>query len=263
MDQLPSSKWSYSGRSVRPPVKRHANLYTALQQPVSKLISWCQSLWHDLTERLKNTHLQESRVNNKYIPLRDVRVGQVRIMEKPLPPLPMSRDFGFMPQAPPPLAQRQYLVHRPASLKLKPRPLTWSEDQINNLQEENRKLRSQIICQKRTDADNDHMISMLRQCNCQLNKELSRQNEALMRLANMAVAIRTSTYLAFNRPPSESSASLDHGTIDEIIQIYSELWPVSRDSDSIQSSGSTYTQLQGPEPIRHAHNPRTHNFSST
>ncbi|KAM5357286.1 hypothetical protein ACJZ2D_016423 [Fusarium nematophilum] len=263
MDRLPSSSWSYtSGRATRPPDKGHTILYTTLQEPVSKLIAWCHSLWRDLTQRLKNIHLQEERFNNKHIPLRDVRYGQVRIMEKPLPVLPLSAEPGFMPRAPPPLAQRQYLVNRPASLRLKPRPLTWSEDQINHLQEENRKLRSQIISQKRVDADKDHIISMLRQLNSQVNQDLRRQNEALARLADMAVAIRSSGHLPFNRPPSESPASPDHGTLDEVIQIYSDLRPDARHSDAIQSSGSTYTQDQVMGPTRHAHNSKAYNLAS-
>lgn len=241
MNQLPLSTWSYtSGRATRPPDKWHASFHTTLRGPISNLISWCQSLWRDFTQKLRSIGVQESKFRNRPVPTRVVRAGQPQIIGKPLPMPPVSTEQRFMPRAPPPLAQRQYLNH-PASPKVRSRPLTWSEDQINNLQEENQKLRSQIISQKRVDADKDHIISMLRQLNSQANRELNRQNEALARLADMAVAIRSCKDLPYTGLPSERSTSLDHGALDEVIQIYSNLQPETRPKDAIHSTGSTYT----------------------
>lgn len=263
MDQLPLSTWSYtSGRASRPPGKWHASFHTTLQGPISSLASWCQSLWRDITQRLRSISGQESKFHNRPVPIRVVRAGQPQSMEKPLPMAPASAELGFMPRAPPPLAQRQYHNH-PASPKVRSRPLTWSEVQINNLQEENRKLRSQIISQKRVDADKDHIISMLRQHNSRANRELNRQNEALTRLADMAVAIRSCKDLPHTGLPSERSTSLDHGALDEVIRIYSNLQPGDWQSDTIQSLGSTYTQHQESMPDHRAHNPRGNHLTLT
>lgn len=211
--------------------------------------------------RLRASTFQRSDVPQKPLSIRIVRGGQPDIVEKPLPLPPTSAELGFLPQAPPPLAQRQYL-DQPAQ-KPRLRPLTWSETQINNLQEENRKLRSEIISQKRVEADKSHIITMLRQLNSQANRQLQRQNEALAQLANMAVTIQSRNEVPYIRPPSRQAPSLDHGALDEVIQIYSNLQPGDWQSDTVQSLGSIYTQQQKYIPDDPAHNPHGHHLTTT
>ena len=262
MDQLPLSSWSYtSGQVTQRPTKSQTSFHGSLKEAIFALTSWCRSLWCDLMLRFRASTLQRSDARQKPLSIRIVRGGQPDIMEKPLPLPPTSSELGFLPQAPPPLAQRQYLDH-PAR-KVRPRPVTWSETQINNLQEENRKLRSEIISQKRVDADKDHIISMLRQPNSRANRELNRQNEALAQLANMAVAIQSRNEVRYIRRPSGKTPSLDHGALDEVIQIYSNLQPGDWQSDTVQSLGSIYTQHQKHMPDDHAHNPRGHHLTPT
>ena len=254
MDQLHSSSWSYTtGRATRPPDERLATLYVTLLESVSKIVSWCERLWRGLGHSLSNINLRESRFKNDHPSFKGVRIGQVRVMERPHRVSSLSAELMYStPRAPPPLAERQYLEDHPSSPRMNPRRITWSEDQINRLQEENRTLRSQIISQKRVVADKNHTIGLLRQQNTKINKELSRQNEALTQLANMAVAIQGPGNLPVHDTPSDSSASLDHRTIDEVIQVYRDLLPDARDADTIQSSGSTYSySTYGAYPQSH------------
>jgi hypothetical protein len=262
MDQIPLSSWSYtSGQATQLPNKSQTDFHGSLKEVIFAIASWCRSLWCDLMLRMKVSTFQRSDLRQKPLSIRFVRGGQPDIMEKALPLPPASAELGSWPQAPLPLAQRQYLDH--SARKLRVRPLTWSETQINNLQEENRKLRNEIISQKRVESDKNHAISMLRQLNSRANRELNRQNEALAQLANMAVAIQSHHEVPHPQRLSTRSPSLDHGALDEVIQIYSNLQPGDWQSDTVQSHGSIYTQHQRHMPDDRAHNRRGHHLKPT
>lgn len=208
MAQPQISRWSYStGCSFELETQRRS--YTALLQAILfKLRFW--SHWFRNHSKMWPKNGMRS---NLSLLLEETESQHSRAIDKPLPLPPLSPKYES-PRAPPPLANRTYLDN-----SSKHRPITWSEDQINILQEENRKLRRQILAQKRVENDKDRIISMLRQHNRQANQELNRQNEAISRLANMAVSIQGSTKPALDRAESCSSGSLDYSAVD-IIQIY-------------------------------------------
>ncbi|KDN70500.1 hypothetical protein CSUB01_07945 [Colletotrichum sublineola] len=230
MAQSSSSKWSSSsGHTAHLREKRH-EFVTNLQGAVSTLLSWYFSVWSGFTQKLKQKSIEEKRGSEvdthnqpNGISLSEAPLRKVHIMDKPLPVSPLSATQESVPQAPPPLVQRRYLRDRSAPFGSTQRPISWSENQILALEDENRDLRHQIISQKRIDDDKDHIIAMLRQHNCQVNLELSRQTEALTKLASMAMANQSSGHLPINRASSHRSESLDHSAVDEVIQIYSRL----------------------------------------
>lgn len=251
------SQWSTtSDRSTQRPGDRN-DIFYSLQKTLLKVLSFCHNFWHEVAQKSTTEHDEESlNTAEEHMSFGNVPSGKVRIMNKPLPPSPLSVEPVYMPQAPPPLVERRYLGERPASLNLRQRPISWSEDQINTLQEENRKLRRQIISQKRIDADKDRIIATLRQQNCQINLELGRQHKALTKLASMAVAIQSSGHLPLSRPES-ASESLDHGAIDEIVQFYSNLPLVAGPADCIQRSGRASVQSNGFSSSVYSH-PQTY-----
>ncbi|KAK1980499.1 hypothetical protein LZ30DRAFT_689873 [Colletotrichum cereale] len=230
MAQSPSSNWSSSSSYTAHRREKRHDFFTNLQGAASTVLSWYISVWSGFTRKVKQRSTEEKResqidTNNqlKGILLSEVPLRKVHIMDKPLPVSPLCAAQGNMPQAPPPLAQRRYLRDPSAPLSPNQRPISWSENQILSLEDENRKLRHQIISQKRIDDDKDHIIAMLRQHNCQVNLELNRQTEALTKLASMAMANQSSGHLPINGAASHRSESLDHGAVDEVIQIYSRL----------------------------------------
>ena len=138
-----------------------------------------------------------------------------------MPVSPFTAEIHkVLPQAPPPLAERRYYRYHPPITRPQERIISWSEEQINTLQEDNRKLRQEIINQKKMDSDRDHIIAMLRQQNYQSTEELRRQNEALIQHTNMAVAIQNPKHLPLHRLAPSPSGSSDCGIIDDIIEIY-------------------------------------------
>lgn len=138
---------------------------------------------------------------------------QIKRIDKPLPMTP--------PPPPAPLASRRFLdMESPAPLKPTKRSLSWSEDQINTLQDENRKLRQQIIEQKRLNLEKNELISQLRQETVQYDRRLCQQKEMVKQIANtIIVAFQDYDELASHGIETRKTK----GSIEEFIQIYKDL----------------------------------------
>jgi hypothetical protein len=142
---------------------------------------------------------------------------QITRLDKPLPLTPLPPPLP----PPPPLAKRKFLgMESPAPLKPAKRSLSWSEDQINTLQDENRRLRQQIIEQKRLNLENGETISHLRQENVQYDRKLCQQKEMVKQIANtIIVAFQDYDELVSRGIQTRKT----EGTIEEFIQIYKDL----------------------------------------
>lgn len=107
--------------------------------------------------------------------------------QKPLPLLPPGE-----PAPPPPLAARRFRAEaRPPPTKKPPkRAISWSEDQINRLQQDNRELRQKIIEQKRVDLEKDQTIAFLKQQNAQYGREIDRKHEMAQFANSIIVAVQ-------------------------------------------------------------------------
>lgn len=142
---------------------------------------------------------------------------QITRIDKPLPLTPLPSPLP----PPPPLARREFLdMESPAPLRPAKRSLSWSEDQINTLQDDNRQLRQQIIEQKRLNLEKSETISQLRQENVQYNRSLCQQKEMVKQIANTII-------VAFQDYDELVSRGIENrntkGTIEEFIQIYKDL----------------------------------------
>ncbi|CAJ2505627.1 Uu.00g130210.m01.CDS01 [Anthostomella pinea] len=138
--------------------------------------------------------------------------------DKPLPTLPV-----LCATPPLPLSQRRMLqpsreaVHDPPQ-----RGISWSEDQINALQSENKKLRQHILRHRRKESENHETIALLTQQNVCYLREIEQQDEKVTRIAAfVATTFEEYKHSRWSRP-KEPRASY-HTTISDIIGIYSEL----------------------------------------
>jgi hypothetical protein len=150
---------------------------------------------------------------------------------KTLPILPLGE-----PAPPLPLATRRYRAEtRPPLVKKSPkRAISWSEDQINRLQQDNRDLRQKILEQKRTDLEKDQTIAFLTQQNAQYRQEIDRNND-VSQFANTVIVAVQEFQQAQSRQSANSSnygdaprgVSRDSNTIgdalSDIIKIYSQI----------------------------------------
>ena len=140
-----------------------------------------------------------------------------RLGDKLLPPLPV---LGVSP--PLPLAQRRPLRVAPPAERTWHRIKSWSEDQIDFLQEENKRLRYQISRQNRAESESREAVALLQRQNaCYLN-EIRRQSEKVAELVESVAAV----FQEFKDQEwgASKKQQTDVGpTIDEIIHIYSDL----------------------------------------
>ncbi|KAK0627167.1 hypothetical protein B0T14DRAFT_511940 [Immersiella caudata] len=106
--------------------------------------------------------------------------------QKPLPKLPGDHA----PLAP--LAARRFHAEArlPPTKKPPKRAISWSEDQINRLQQDNRELRQKILEQKRVDMEKDQTIAFLKQQNAQYGREIDRKHEMAQFANSIIVAVR-------------------------------------------------------------------------
>ncbi|CAJ2505635.1 Uu.00g130290.m01.CDS01 [Anthostomella pinea] len=138
--------------------------------------------------------------------------------DKPPPALPV---LGATP--PLPLSQRRVLqpiqeaTHNPAE-----RGISWSEDQINALQSENKKLRQHILKHRRRESENHETIALLTQQNVCYLQEIERQDDKVTRIAGF-VAAAFEEYKHSRWSGSKEHRISAHTTIDDMIRIYSEL----------------------------------------
>ncbi|CAJ2508760.1 Uu.00g137860.m01.CDS01 [Anthostomella pinea] len=102
-----------------------------------------------------------------------------------------------------------------------PLPL-WSEDQINALQSENKKLRQHILKHRRRESENHETIALLTQQNVCYLQEIERQDNKVTRIAGF-VAATFEEYKHSRWSSSEEHRISTHTTIDDMIRIYSEL----------------------------------------
>jgi hypothetical protein len=147
--------------------------------------------------------------------------------EKLLPVLPQE------PPAPPlPLAQRRLRAEtRPSPKK---RAISWSEEQINKLQRDNKELRQKILDQKRLDVEKDQTISHLRQQNAHFIRQIERQTDMTQFANNIIVAVQDFQQAKSQQSDSSSDYELGvvgstsggsgeiSGAISDIIRVYSE-----------------------------------------
>ncbi len=150
---------------------------------------------------------------------------------KNLPMLPPDE-----PAPPLPLAARRYRAEtRPPLLKKSPkRAISWSEDQINRLQQDNRDLRQKILEQKRTDVEKDQTIAFLTQQNAQYRQEIDRNNDVSQFANTVIVAVQEFQQARSRRSVNSSNygdapkgVSTDSNTIgdalSDIIRIYTQI----------------------------------------
>lgn len=149
---------------------------------------------------------------------------------KTLPTLP-SEDL-----VPPlPIAERRYRSETRQPTKKTPiRALSWSEDQINKLQQDNRDLRQKIIAQKRIDVGKDQTIATLRQQNAQYKQELDQKNDVAKFADSIIVAVQD-FQKERSRPSTDSSdygdtlrdngreTSIIGDALSDIIRVYSQI----------------------------------------
>jgi len=146
---------------------------------------------------------------------------------KTLPTLPSES-----PAAPLPIAERRYRSEtRQPTRKTPIRALSWSEDQINKLQQDNRDLRQKIIAQKRIDVGKDQTIAALRQQNAQYKQELNQKNDVTQFANSIVVAVQD-----FQKAQSRQSSNYEDtpkgngretsiigDALSDIIRIYSQV----------------------------------------
>ncbi|KAI8626623.1 hypothetical protein F5Y19DRAFT_221895 [Xylariaceae sp. FL1651] len=146
----------------------------------------------------------------------------------PAPPLPLADRRGR-------LETRSPVEARPPATKKPPkRAISWSEDQINRLQKDNRELRQKILDQKRTDVEKDETIAFLTQQNAQYRQEIEQKTSVTHFANSIIIAVQD-----FQEGQSRQSASSsDYGAIpasqcrdsgtmgdmlSDIIRIYSQI----------------------------------------
>ena len=140
-----------------------------------------------------------------------------RLENKLLPPLPV---LGV--NAPLPLAQRRPLHVMPLAEKARHRIKSWSEDQIDFLQEENRKLRQEILRRKRAEPDSREAVALLQQQNARLLDEIKRQDGKVAQIAE-SVAAAFQEFKDQEWRVLEKQQTRGKPIIDKIIHIYSDL----------------------------------------
>lgn len=112
--------------------------------------------------------------------------------------------------------------------------ISWTEQEINKLQIDNKELRQKILDQKRIDMEKDRTIAHLKGENSRYIREIDRQSEATQLANSIIVAVQD-----YQRSKSPSGSSGDINTDDSrdeetlgdavddaisgIIQIYNEL----------------------------------------
>lgn len=152
-------------------------------------------------------------------------------------------QYKYLPMLPPgepapplPLAVRRHRAEaRPPLMKKSPkRAISWSEDQINRLQQDNRDLRQKILEQKRTDVEKDQTIAFLTQQNAQYKQEIDR-NSDVSQFANTIIVAVQELQQTQSRQSANSSnygdapkgVFMDNNTIrdsfSDIIRIYSQI----------------------------------------
>ncbi|KAF3768217.1 hypothetical protein M406DRAFT_75516 [Cryphonectria parasitica EP155] len=202
------SHWSQSTVNNKPRV--HLRLCKRLQQILALASAYMQSICTTLATHMAGTPLELLReTQSRPLPVR---------VDKPLPMTPLP--------PPSPLHSRRYLdLRTPPPSRPTKRALSWSEEQINTLQDENRKLRQQIIEQKRLNLEREQAIARLRQKTTTDKQKLNEQEDLIKQIANTVnVAFQDcQDKLSRGVYPYES-----RGTIDEIIQIYS--WSMTQPS---------------------------------
>lgn len=146
---------------------------------------------------------------------------------KTLPTLP-SGD----PAPPLPIAERRYRSDTRQPPKKTPvRALSWSEDQINKLQQDNRDLRQKVITQKRIDVGKDQTIAALRQQNAQYKQELNQKNDVTQFANSIVVAVqdfqkaqsRQSSNYEGTPKGSRRETSIIGDALSGTIRVYSQL----------------------------------------
>jgi hypothetical protein len=202
---------------IAPPLNNLGDLFSwkkglaGLNALVSTTLRWFSSS----TKRRSSTVLfwdMSPRIDHKALPMPPQE-------EVPLPPLP--------------LAQRRLLEARGGSKPTK--RLSWSEQQINRLQMDNRELRQKIIDQKRIDLEKDNTITLLREQNARYIREIDRQSEATRFADSIIVAVQDFQQSASRQ--SDSSSNYHDDTLDgretlsdavgrglnEVIRIYGQM----------------------------------------
>ncbi|KAI3331118.1 hypothetical protein F4824DRAFT_458040 [Ustulina deusta] len=146
----------------------------------------------------------------------------------PAPPLRLADRRGR-------LETRSPAETRPPATKKPPkRAISWSEDQINRLQKDNRELRQKILDQKRTDVEKDETIAFLTQQNAQYRQEIDRRTDMTQFANNIIVAVQDFQEAQSRQSTNSSdygaipaSEGRDSGTmgdmLSDIIRIYSQI----------------------------------------
>lgn len=155
---------------------------------------------------------------------------------KVLPMLPANEA----PAPPLPLAER-----RPYNIEMKACPtqtpakrISWSEQQINNLQKDVKELRQQIINQRRKASENEQELGALRRENSLYKREIDRQRDIITLANSVIVAVtdfqtksqtaRSSTYSESPILGGRQRSNRGHlgnvmSEISDIIQIYNRV----------------------------------------
>ena len=136
---------------------------------------------------------------------------------------------------PAPLKARKFIAGdvRPDPVRKPRRPLTWSEEQINMLQRENKELRQHIMDQKRREIEKDQAMATLQK----QNASYARVDDLVDQFANaMGVALEElregRKRLTGNPQFDKRGSHKQDNSIDEIINIYDQtgLQPQSQGS---------------------------------
>jgi hypothetical protein len=127
--------------------------------------------------------------------------------------------------APAPLKARKFIAGdvRPDPVRKPRRPLSWSEEQINMLQRENKELRQHIMNQRRREVEKDQAMAALQQ----QNANYARVDDLVDQLANaVGVALeelRENRKRLADNPQFENGGSYkEEDSVDEIIKIYDQ-----------------------------------------
>jgi hypothetical protein len=127
--------------------------------------------------------------------------------------------------APAPLKARRFIAGdvRPDPVRKPRRPLSWSEEQINMLQRENKELRQHIINQRRREVEKDQAMATLQQ----ENASHARVDDLVDQFANaISVALEElregRKRLTDNPQLDRRGSHKQNDSIDEIINIYDQ-----------------------------------------
>ncbi|KAI1207647.1 uncharacterized protein F4807DRAFT_434036 [Annulohypoxylon truncatum] len=148
--------------------------------------------------------------------------------EEPAPPLRLADRRDHL-ETRPPVEKRPLAAKKPLR-----RMISWSEDQINRLQKDNRELRQKILDQKRTEVEKDQTITFLTQQNTQYQQEIDRRNDVTQFANSIIVAVQdfqesqsrqsTKSTEYGDIPPSDGRGSGTMGDmLSDIIRIYSQI----------------------------------------